>query len=441
VDTAVPTHKTVHIKRLTLPRRLRDELARMPRSSFALIAAGLAMLYMVNLREAHFGEVLQLVSGWACVMLMLTIGRFPATRRNAWRLVFVLVAAYLTLRYLWWRSFETLIYTNPADFVGMSLLFGAEVYSITLHLLGLFVNAWPLDREPVDMPKDRMTWPTVDVLIPTYNEDPDIVKLTALAATQIDYPRHLLRVYICDDGGTMEKRAHPERGDAVWQRRYRLKEIATEVGATYITRETNRSAKAGNLNHALQHTKGDFVLFLDCDHVPDGGDPAAHAGLSHRGPQGLPGADAALLRERGAGRDRHGRRRAGARRERDVLSRHPARPRLVGRQLLLRLGGGDAAHAPHGSGRHVGPVHHRGRGDRVRAAPARLSQRLREPPDGVRPRGRELRRLHAAAHALGAGHGADLHPARPAVRAGLVARAAPVLLQLLPLLVLRRGAR
>src|SRR5262249_47351640 len=156
--------------------------------------------------------------------------------------------AYLTLRYLWWRSFETLIYTNPLDFVGMSLLFAAELYSITLHLLGLFVNMWPLDRPDEPMPAERKRWPTVDVLIPTYNEDPAIVRLTALAATQIDYPRDKLRVYICDDGGTLAKRndKQEERAAQAWQRRYRMKEIAHELGATYVTRETNRSAKAGN---------------------------------------------------------------------------------------------------------------------------------------------------------------------------------------------------
>src|SRR5687767_1822891 len=223
---------------------------------------------MINLREAHFGSLVQLASGWVCVGLLFAIGRFPGTRRNAWRLVFVLLSGYLTLRYLWWRSFETLIYTNMVDFVGMALLFGAEVYSITVHLLGLFVNVWPMERAPEPMPEDRASWPTVDILIPTYSEDPEIVRLTALAASQVDYPRRLVRIYICDDGGTLAKRAHPEKGGEASKRRYRLMEIAKEVGAEYLTRETNRSAKAGNLNHALTHSKGEFVLFLDCDHVP-----------------------------------------------------------------------------------------------------------------------------------------------------------------------------
>ena len=265
---AVPTHKTLRFKRLTLRQRVRAWLGEVPRGLAPLMLAGGMLLYMINLREAHFGQAMQLMSGWACVLLLLTIGRFPATRRNAWRLVFVLVAAYLTLRYLWWRSFETLIYTNPLDFVGMSLLFAAEVYSITLHLLGLFVNLWPLEREPEPLPADRSTWPTVDILIPTYNEDPAIVRLTALAATQIEYPKEKLRVYICDDGGTLQKRNDKERGDQAWQRRLQLKEIAAQLGVSYVTRETNRSAKAGNLNHAMNESEGEFILFLDCDHVP-----------------------------------------------------------------------------------------------------------------------------------------------------------------------------
>jgi cellulose synthase (UDP-forming) len=267
--SALDTHKTLHVgRRKGAATRAFAYLGRTPPSAAPLVIAAAVILYMVNLREAHFAQAIQLISGWACVALLFAVSRFPATRRNAWRLVFVLVSGYLTLRYLWWRSFETLIYTNPVDFVGMSLLFAAEVYSITVHLLGLFVNVWPLERDPVPLPADRATWPTVDIFIPTYSEDPEIVRLTALAATQIDYPRDLLRIYICDDGATLAKRAHEEKGEEAWKRRYRLKEVASELGVRYLTRETNRSAKAGNLNHALTSSDGEYILFLDCDHVP-----------------------------------------------------------------------------------------------------------------------------------------------------------------------------
>jgi cellulose synthase (UDP-forming) len=51
-------------------------------------------------------------------------------------------------------------------------------------------------------------------------------------------------------------------------RHYELRQLARELSVTYITRETNHRAKAGNLNHALNHTDGDLILVLDCDHVP-----------------------------------------------------------------------------------------------------------------------------------------------------------------------------
>ncbi len=262
--------RTIHIQRPRgAVRRSLAEIRKVPARMVPMVLLAGVLLYMVHLREGHFAETIQLASGWICVALLFGVGRLPGTRNNGWRLVFVLLSGYLTLRYLWWRSVETLIYTNPVDFVGMSLLFAAELYSITVHLLGLFVNMWPLEREPQPMPADRATWPTVDIFIPTYSEDPEIVRLTALAASQIDYPREKMRIFICDDGGTVAKRGKDgEPGMEAWRRRYRLKDVADEVGATYLTRETNRSAKAGNLNHAMHNSEGEYILFLDCDHVP-----------------------------------------------------------------------------------------------------------------------------------------------------------------------------
>ena len=235
----------------------------------APIVLGAALLfYMLNLREAHFPQIMQLASGWTCLAILIVMYMIPASRRAPWRFLFLLISMYLALRYMWWRTFETLIYTDAADFIGMSVLFLAEVYSLVVHFLQLFVNLWPLHRDASPYPADLSTLPTVDVFIPTYSEDEDIVRLTALAATQIDYPKNKLRIYILDDGGTLARRNNPALSDAAWKRRYCLKEIARQLGVEYITRETNRAAKAGNINHALDHSDGDLILFLDCDHVP-----------------------------------------------------------------------------------------------------------------------------------------------------------------------------
>ena len=43
--------------------------------------------------------------------------------------------------------------------------------------------------------------------------------------------------------------------------------FAADVGVGYITRNDNKHAKAGNLNHALTLTQGELICVFDCDHV------------------------------------------------------------------------------------------------------------------------------------------------------------------------------
>jgi len=250
--------------------RVHERIERHPAAIPTLVtaAATLLMLFLLLLGERHFEQWMQMAAGWGALALLFVLQRMRRFQRMPWRIVYFLLAGYVAVRYLWWRSSETLVYTGPLDFLGMALLYLAEVYAISIYFLGMFVNLWPLTTEPVALPEDRDSWPTVDIFIPTYNELEELVRVTVLAATQIDYPRNKLNVYILDDGSTLEKRYDPVRGRAAWERRYSLMRLADELGATYITRETNVSAKAGNLNHALGQTKGDLILFLDCDHVP-----------------------------------------------------------------------------------------------------------------------------------------------------------------------------
>ena len=45
------------------------------------------------------------------------------------RLLFVLVAVFINVRYFVWRTSETLVYERFADFIGMMLLYLAELYA------------------------------------------------------------------------------------------------------------------------------------------------------------------------------------------------------------------------------------------------------------------------------------------------------------------------
>src|SRR5262249_39478685 len=90
----------------------------------------------------------------------------------------------------------------------------------------------------------------VDVLIPVYNEPPDIIEPVVEAAVKLKGGRP--HVAILDDGNNPEVRA-----------------LAKRHGAKYLRRPSNRGAKAGNINDALTRTGSPLVAVLDCDHVPD----------------------------------------------------------------------------------------------------------------------------------------------------------------------------
>ncbi len=228
----------------------------------------LAVFYLLNLSLTFFDESRQSVLGWSCFVILLLMFKLGWVKRPPWRFVFIILSAFLAIRYLIWRTTVSLVYTGAWDFAAMTALYLAEVYSIVIHLLGMFVNLWPMRNRPALMPSDLALYPSVDVFIPTYDETVDIVRVTAIAATQLDYPAEKLRIYICDDGGTLNKRVNPDSSELAWQRHYHLRRLARDLDIHYLTRESNSSAKTGNLNHALSQSSGDLILVLDCDHVP-----------------------------------------------------------------------------------------------------------------------------------------------------------------------------
>jgi cellulose synthase (UDP-forming) len=173
-------------------------------------------------------------------------------------LTLMLLSVYSTFRYAFWRVSSAIqFFRDPgsdwtaldAFFIGMLLL--AECYAFAVLLLGYLQMLWPLRRTPVPLPDEIEEWPAVDLLIPTYNEPLSVVRFTALAAMNIDWPAEKLNVYILDDG-----------------KRDEFRTFAEEAGIGYMTRDDNRHAKAGNINNALDRLDSPFVAIFDSDHVP-----------------------------------------------------------------------------------------------------------------------------------------------------------------------------
>ncbi|MFL9926915.1 UDP-forming cellulose synthase catalytic subunit [Herbaspirillum lusitanum] len=229
------------------------------------IVVGLILLAAISIRlDLHAQYVL---SG-GIILIMLLLRAFGYI--NRFRVFFLLLSSFLLLRYMWWRTFHTLGFEGVLDAIFMILLYIAEVYGITIALLSLYVNVYPLTRtSPVlDLTPGKLL--QVDVLIPTYNEPTDMLEITLRAALDMRYPGTHFKVYLLDDGGTVQKRtqASPAKAAEAQQRHIDLQELAARHGGIYLTREKNLHAKAGNVNEALAHCSGDLVLILDADHVP-----------------------------------------------------------------------------------------------------------------------------------------------------------------------------
>jgi cellulose synthase (UDP-forming) len=102
-------------------------------------------------------------------------------------------------------------------------------------------ESWPmfLSEHPI----------TVDVFVTVYGEAVETIERTVRAALAMR-GEHI--TWILDDGKSDEVRA-----------------LAAELEVHYVRRLTNNGAKAGNVNHALALSNGQYFAIFDADFVPD----------------------------------------------------------------------------------------------------------------------------------------------------------------------------
>lgn len=160
--------------------------------------------------------------------------------------------------YLWWRwsfalNYDALWFSLPLAFAESCAFIGSVLFTF---------NLWKTQDEPKQAPpfkiaecvsdtdEDRPI--CVDVFFPTYDEDPDLVRLSIIDALSISYPYDIeTKIYILDDG-----------------RRPAMEALAAEYNVEYITRDNNEGFKAGNLKNALEQSFGDFIVICDADTRP-----------------------------------------------------------------------------------------------------------------------------------------------------------------------------
>lgn len=225
-----------------------NRLSPRARRIITLLIGGLAAVLALLCITQPFNYMAQFVFVLLLWGIALLVRRMPGRYAT---LILVVLSITVSCRYLWWRYTATLNWNSTFDLICGVILLAAETYSWLVLMLGYVQVAWPLNRKPAPLPADTSQWPTVDVLIPTYNEDLALVRHTVYAAMGLDWPADKLRIHVLDDGRRAEFRAFAER-----------------VGVNYIARSTNEHAKAGNLNHALTQIDGELVAIFDSDHLP-----------------------------------------------------------------------------------------------------------------------------------------------------------------------------
>ncbi len=141
-------------------------------------------------------------------------------------------------------GFRVAFTMSPTAYAWLFLLAEVQLFATS----AVFFRLLSLQRDAPALPAEGLVPdPTVDVFVCAYRESAGLVRSTLTAARDMQ-GRH--RTWLADDGDREELRA-----------------LAAELDVGYLARGVNTDFKAGNLNHALGHSDGEFVVVLDADHV------------------------------------------------------------------------------------------------------------------------------------------------------------------------------
>jgi cellulose synthase (UDP-forming) len=189
-----------------------------------------------------------------CLLIVRSIRVMSPTPKPWSRGIIIAMILALTLRYFFWRSLETLNFTNFWNGFFSLLLWSLEMVSLLGGSVLLALSFRLKDRQKEadrysQAVIEKSYLPSVDILIPTYDEPEFILRRTMIGVQAIDYPNK--SIYILDD-----------------TKRKNIENLAIELGCHYITRPNSHHAKAGNLNYALASTDGELIAVFDADFIP-----------------------------------------------------------------------------------------------------------------------------------------------------------------------------
>lgn len=175
-------------------------------------------------------------------------------KKNLFKFIFYTLTILLTFTYIIYRIFFTIPTTlGIIALIASILVLFIEIWE-SLDFFAYYLNILCVKKTSPKIPdlSNITQYPDIDVLIATINEHESLLKNTITACKNMSYPdKSKIHIYICDDGN-----------------RANIKKLAENLGVNYLSRITNKNAKAGNYNHALNHITSPFVATFDADMAP-----------------------------------------------------------------------------------------------------------------------------------------------------------------------------
>lgn len=170
---------------------------------------------------------------------------------HTYKRLLLLATLIASICYLSWRLFFTLPFTHgPMSIFWGILLIVSEAVTV-LEMFVQFHNSAVMQIPEMPVISDDM-FGDVDILVVTHNEEPELLYKTLNGCKYMRYPDPgKVHIYLCDDGNRKE-----------------MRQLAEKMEVGYFGFSGNRTAKAGNLNHALARTHSPFVVIFDSDMIP-----------------------------------------------------------------------------------------------------------------------------------------------------------------------------
>ena len=175
-------------------------------------------------------------------------------QKNIFKFIFYTITIILSFIYIVFRTF----YTLPLGLGAFALCVSIIVLLIEIweffDFFVYYLNILIVNKKSPKIPdlNNIFEYPDIDVLIATLNEHESLLENTILACKNMKYPdKSKVHIYVCDDGN-----------------RANIKKLSEKLDVNYISRLSNKNAKAGNYNHALYLISSPYVATFDADMAP-----------------------------------------------------------------------------------------------------------------------------------------------------------------------------